>query len=103
MSRDSREEKHCSWLLSCSVARLLKGQLDPATEQPRNPATLNCTIAGLMKGSSRHAVLAGFLGWTLDAFDFFVVVFLYDTLAKEFSVSKALIIATVGVTLAFRP
>ena len=81
MSRDSREEKHCSWLLSCSVARLLKGQLDPATEQPRNPATLNCTIAGLMKGSSRHAVLAGFLGWTLDAFDFFVVVFLLDVLA----------------------
>ena len=47
--------------------------------------------------------MAGFLGWTLDAFDFFVVVFLYDTLAKEFGVSKALIIGTVGVTLAFRP
>jgi len=26
--------------------------------------------------ASYHAVLAGFLGWTLDAFDFFVVVFL---------------------------
>ena len=56
-----------------------------------------------MASSSRHAVLAGFLGWTLDAFDFFVVVFLYDTLAKEFGVSKAMIIGTVGVTLAFRP
>ena len=31
---------------------------------------------------SHHAVLAGFLGWTLDAFDFFVVVFLFDTLAR---------------------
>src|SRR5438046_1115306 len=56
-----------------------------------------------MPSSSRHAVMAGFLGWMLDAFDFFVVVFLYDVLAKEFGVSKAAIIATVGVTLAFRP
>ena len=32
---------------------------------------------------SYHAVLAGFFGWTLDAFDFFVVVFLFDVLAKR--------------------
>lgn len=52
---------------------------------------------------SGHAVAAGFLGWTLDAFDFFIVVFLYDALAAEFHVSKAAIIATVGYTLAMRP
>ena len=52
---------------------------------------------------SAHAVAAGFLGWTLDAFDFFVVVFLYDTLAAQFHVSKGAIIATVGYTLAMRP
>src|SRR5215470_15843456 len=52
---------------------------------------------------SGHAVAAGFLGWTLDAFDFFVVVFLYDTLAEHFHVSKGAIIATVGYTLAMRP
>ena len=50
-----------------------------------------------------HAVLAGFLGWTLDAFDFFVVVFLFDILAHEFRVSKADIILTVTGTLAMRP
>ena len=50
-----------------------------------------------------HAVLAGFLGWTLDAFDFFVVVFLFDVLAHEFRVSKADIILTVTGTLAMRP
>ena len=50
-----------------------------------------------------HALLAGFLGWTLDAFDFFVVVFLYDTLARQFSVSKASIIITTTATLALRP
>jgi len=52
---------------------------------------------------SRHALLAGFLGWTLDAFDYFVVVFLYDHLARDFGVSKARIVFTTGVTLALRP
>ena len=50
-----------------------------------------------------HAVAAGFLGWTLDAFDFFVIVFLMDTLAAEFHVPKSSIVATLGVTLAMRP
>ena len=53
--------------------------------------------------ASAHAVAAGFLGWTLDAFDFFVLVFLVDTLAKQFQVSKASIIFTVTATLAMRP
>jgi MFS transporter, SHS family, lactate transporter len=55
--------------------------------------------------SSRHwhAVTAGFLGWTLDAFDFFVVVFLFDTLADQFRVTKADIVFTITATLAMRP
>jgi SHS family lactate transporter-like MFS transporter len=55
------------------------------------------------KSGSHHALLAGFLGWTLDAFDFFVIVFLYDTLAREFSVSKKAIVLTTTATLALRP
>jgi len=55
------------------------------------------------KAGARHAVLAGFLGWTLDAFDFFVVVFLYDTLAHQFGVPKKSIVFTVTATLAMRP
>jgi len=50
-----------------------------------------------------HAVIAAFLGWTLDAFDFFVVVFLLDVLALEFGVTKAAMVATLTVTLALRP
>lgn len=53
--------------------------------------------------SARHALLAGFLGWTLDAFDFFVIVFLYDTLAREFGVAKKAIVLTTAATLALRP
>jgi len=52
---------------------------------------------------SYHAVLAGFLGWTLDAFDFFVVTFLLDTLAHQFGVSKKEIVLTTTATLAMRP
>src|SRR2546430_16998715 len=52
---------------------------------------------------SHHAVLAGFLGWTLDAFDFFVVVFLFDTLAHQFGVTKKEIVLTTTATLAMRP
>jgi MFS transporter, SHS family, lactate transporter len=55
------------------------------------------------KPAAHHALLAGFLGWTLDAFDFFVIVFLYDTLAREFSVSKKAIVLTTAATLALRP
>jgi SHS family lactate transporter-like MFS transporter len=50
-----------------------------------------------------HAVTASFLGWTLDAFDFFVVVFLVGTLATHFSVSKSAIITTLTLTLVTRP
>ena len=57
----------------------------------------------LPKKGSHHALLAGFLGWTLDAFDFFVIVFLYDTLSQHFGVSKKAIIFTTTATLALRP
>ncbi|MGA8183293.1 MAG: MFS transporter [Terriglobia bacterium] len=55
------------------------------------------------RGSHWHTVLACFLGWTLDAFDFFVVVFLVGTLATSFQVSKMDIVLTLTVTLATRP
>ena len=52
---------------------------------------------------THHALIAGFLGWTLDAFDFFVIVFLYDTLAHEFHVTKKAVVFTTTATLALRP
>src|SRR5216117_2856256 len=52
---------------------------------------------------THHAVLAGFLGWTLDAFDFFIVIFLFDTLAHQFGVTKKEIVWTTTATLAMRP
>jgi MFS transporter, SHS family, lactate transporter len=50
-----------------------------------------------------HAVSASYLGWALDAFDFFTVVFLIDILAAHFRVSKADIVWALTATLAMRP
>jgi MFS transporter, SHS family, lactate transporter len=49
------------------------------------------------------AVSSGILGWILDAFDFFVLVFLVDVLANNFHVGKADIVWTITITLAMRP
>ena len=59
--------------------------------------------AASSRSNARHAVLAGFFGWTLDAFDFFVVTLMYDVLANQFGVSKSDIILTTTATLAMRP
>src|SRR5271156_3614648 len=49
------------------------------------------------------AVSSGILGWILDAFDFFVLVFLVDVLANSFHVGKGDIVWTITITLAMRP
>lgn len=58
---------------------------------------------GLTTTQRTHAVLAGYLGWTMDAFDFFVVVFMIGNLAEGFHVSKAKLVLTMTLTLAMRP
>ena len=51
----------------------------------------------------QFAVAASILGWVLDAFNFFVVVFLFEPLAASFHVTKAAIVISLTVTLALRP
>jgi MFS transporter, SHS family, lactate transporter len=65
--------------------------------------TPNSSSSPLTRSDQWHAVTASFLGWTLDAFDFFVIVFLMDTLAAQFHVSKSAIVETLFYTLAMRP
>jgi len=55
------------------------------------------------RAEQRHALAASFLGWTLDAFDFFILVFMMDRVAAEFRVTKGAIVATLTATLALRP
>jgi SHS family lactate transporter-like MFS transporter len=66
---------------------------------------LQWTAPGVSRApkGSVAAVLAGFLGWTLDAFDFFLVVFCLTAIAKEFGKSDTAIASSLAITLAFRP
>jgi SHS family lactate transporter-like MFS transporter len=49
------------------------------------------------------AVMASFLGWTLDAFDFFLMVFMFSAIAKEFHTNVAAVAIASTLTLAARP
>jgi SHS family lactate transporter-like MFS transporter len=49
------------------------------------------------------AVSSGILGWILDAFTFFILIFVVDALARNFHVDKAAIVWSITITLATRP
>ena len=51
----------------------------------------------------QYAVASGVFGWVLDAFDFFVIVFLFNELMAKFHVEKAAIVWSLTLTLAMRP
>lgn len=51
----------------------------------------------------KHVVSASFLGWTLDALDFFLLVFVIKDIAAEFGVGIPTVTLAVTLTLAFRP
>ncbi|MCP1374503.1 MFS transporter [Dyella lutea] len=51
----------------------------------------------------RHTVLASFLGWTLDAFDFFLLVFVIGNIASEFGTEPKSVALSILLTLAARP
>jgi MFS transporter, SHS family, lactate transporter len=50
-----------------------------------------------------NAVLASFLGWTFDAFDFFVLTFLITDIARAFNESRPNVAFALTLTLAMRP
>jgi len=51
----------------------------------------------------KKVVLASFLGWMLDAFDFFILVFVLTDVAKEFGVGRESVALAITLTLALRP
>ncbi|HEY5047356.1 MAG TPA: MFS transporter [Rhizomicrobium sp.] len=51
----------------------------------------------------KHVVAASYLGWTLDAFDFFLLVFVVTDIAKEFAARVPTILIAITLTLALRP
>src|SRR6266850_1235071 len=72
---------------------------------PNNTAPAPETAAPEGHGA---ALVAGFLGWTLDAFDFFLVVMCLSDIGKSFNFTnpneaKEAMALTIAVTLLFRP
>src|SRR6266496_3127172 len=68
---------------------------------PTTPAPTRMTAAE--RANQRNAVLAGFLGWTLDAFDFFILTLVIEDVAKSFGRSRPEIALALTVALATRP
>jgi SHS family lactate transporter-like MFS transporter len=58
---------------------------------------------GRLRPDQRNAFLAAFLGWTMDAFDYFIVVLVYAEIAKDFGVSLERMAFLTTVTLLMRP
>ncbi|HEY4955299.1 MAG TPA: MFS transporter [Gemmatimonadaceae bacterium] len=51
----------------------------------------------------RNAFIASYLGWTLDAFDFFLMVFVLRAVAAEFHTDVKAVSVAITLTLAMRP
>src|SRR6202453_4731789 len=55
-----------------------------------------------LTSEQKKTILAAFLGWMLDAFDFFLLVFLLGDIAKEFGVEVSGVAYALFLTLAMR-
>jgi SHS family lactate transporter-like MFS transporter len=100
-------------------------QAPPLRSPPGTPARVGAgnpnhteTPAGISLGSdplednapsmaesapARHVVIATFLGWTLDAFDFFILIFVLADVAKTFATTLTTLTLAITLTLAMRP
>jgi MFS transporter, SHS family, lactate transporter len=53
--------------------------------------------------AQRNVVIAAYLGWTLDAFDFFLMVFMFKDISAEFHSSMQVTTTAILLTLGMRP
>jgi SHS family lactate transporter-like MFS transporter len=67
-----------------------------------NPPVIS-SASPMTKDGHGPAVFASFLGWTLDAFDYFLVAFALTAIAKEFHRPDKDIAFSIALTLGFRP
>ncbi len=56
-----------------------------------------------LNGEQRSAFLASFLGWTLDAFDYFLLTFVFKDIAADFHVPISSVQGAIFLTLVARP
>ena len=56
-----------------------------------------------LEPSQRSAIWASYLGWTLDAFDYFLLVFMLKAISAEFGAEVSDVAVAIMLTLAARP
>ena len=56
-----------------------------------------------LNADQRNSFIAAQLGWTMDAFDYFLVVFVYADIAKSFHIDKTEVAFLTTATLIMRP
>jgi len=64
---------------------------------------MNTSALSGWTSAQKHVVAASFLGWTLDAFDFFLMVFVLKDIAQEFHTEITDVTIAILLTLAMRP
>jgi MFS transporter, SHS family, lactate transporter len=69
----------------------------------RHDADVTKQSSQRISGDQRNSFIAAMLGWTMDAFDYFIVVFVYADIAKTFHISKAEVAFVTTATLVMRP
>ena len=77
------------------------GTLAGLSDKAQFAAGLETSAAS--RSNARNAIAAGFLGWTFDAFDFFVLALVLPEVAKDFGRSIPALALTTTATLATRP
>ena len=72
-----------------------------SSSQPARPSLF--TAVRLLTAAQRHAFIACFLGWALDAFDYFLLVFCVPAISADFHARTSQVAEALFLTLAFRP
>lgn len=76
-----------------ALSRRVLHDADVTTQSPQTRLTAD----------QRNSFIAALLGWTMDAFDYFIVVLVYADIAKTFHHSKAEVAFVTTATLIMRP
>jgi SHS family lactate transporter-like MFS transporter len=87
----------------CVPQQVMRGAFMAKSGVLSEAARLAETVQSGNSEGHRIAVIAGFSGWMLDSFDFFLIAFCLTAIAKDFHKSDSAIALVMTMTLVFRP
>jgi SHS family lactate transporter-like MFS transporter len=96
-------KRRFAWIAASEEALLMRPcgtQTDPAVARS---ATRAAGAAGSWTPAQRSAVIASFLAWVFDAFDFVLMVFVLNEVAADFGTPITCVTFAIVVTLTTRP